>query len=60
VGGAAIAIAVARGRPVAAGIAAAFGLAFAGALAGLAVSRRLDASRPSVLDEAATRAPSLG
>jgi MFS family permease len=51
VGGAAIAVAVARGLPVATGIAAAFGLAIAGALTGLAVSRRLDASRPSVIDE---------
>jgi len=61
VGGAAIAIAVARGLPVAAGIAAAFCLAVAGALAGLAVARRLDASRPSVIDEdRAISAPSLG
>ncbi|HSW94736.1 MAG TPA: MFS transporter [Patescibacteria group bacterium] len=61
VGGAAIAVAVARGLPVATGIAAAFGLAIAGALTGLAVSRRLDASRPSVIDEdRAVSAPSLG
>jgi len=61
VGGAAIAVAVARGLTVATGIAAAFGLAIAGALTGLAVSRRLDASRPSVIDEDLTvSAPSLG
>jgi len=49
VGGAAVAIAVARGLPVETGIAAAFGIAIAGGIVGLAVSRRLDASRPSVL-----------
>ncbi len=48
-GGAAIAIAVGRGSPVVTGIAAAFGIAIAGGLAGLAVSRRLDASRKSVV-----------
>jgi MFS family permease len=59
-GGAAVAIAVARGLPVEAGIAAAFVIAIAGALAGLAVSRRLDASRPSVIAQAAAiLAPSL-
>jgi predicted MFS family arabinose efflux permease len=59
-GGAAVAIAVARGLPVEIGIAAAFGVAIAGGLTGLAVSRRLDASRPSVIDEAAPNAaPSL-
>jgi MFS family permease len=52
-GGAAVAIAVARGLPVETGIAAAFGVAIAGGLAGLAASRRLDASRPSVIGEAA-------
>jgi MFS family permease len=60
-GGAAVAIAVARGLPVETGIAAAFGVAIAGGLAGLAVSRRLDASRPSVVDQpTAVSAPSLG
>jgi len=59
-GGAAVAIAVARGLPLGTGIAAAFGIAIAGGLLGLAVSRRLDASRPSVIAEAApTPAPSL-
>jgi hypothetical protein len=48
-GGAAVAIAVARGLPVGTGIAAAFFIAIAGGLVGLAVSRRLDASRPSVV-----------
>ena len=48
-GGAAIAIAVARGLPVTTGIAAAFAIAAAGAGLGLLVSRRLDASRPSVV-----------
>jgi MFS family permease len=48
-GGAAVAFAVARGLPVEAGIAAAFAVAVAGALTGLAVSRRLDASRASVV-----------
>ena len=48
-GGAAIAIAVASGSPVDIGIAAAFGIAIAGGLVGLAVSRRLDASRKSVV-----------
>ncbi|HEV2250661.1 MAG TPA: MFS transporter [Candidatus Limnocylindria bacterium] len=48
-GGAAVAIAVANGLPVETGIAAAFVVAIAGGLAGLAVSRRLDASRPSVV-----------
>jgi predicted MFS family arabinose efflux permease len=48
-GGAAIAIAVSRGLSVEAGIAAAFGIAIAGGLVGLGVSRRLDASRPSVI-----------
>ncbi len=47
-GGAAVAIAVARGLPITTGIAAAFAIAIAGALAGLGVARRLDASRPSV------------
>jgi hypothetical protein len=61
VGGAAVAIAVARGLPVETGIAAAFGVAIAGGLTGLAVSRRLDASRPSVVDHpTAVSAPSLG
>ena len=49
VGGAAVAVAVARGSPVEAGIAAAFVIAIAGGLLGLGVSRRLDASRPSVV-----------
>jgi len=49
VGGAVVALAVARGLPVETGIAAAFGVAIAGGLTGLAVSRRLDASRPSVV-----------
>jgi len=49
VGGAAVAIAVGRGLPVETGIAAAFAVAIAGGLAGLAVARRLDASRPSVV-----------
>ena len=48
-GGAAIAIAVGRGLPIGTGIAVAIAIAIAGALAGLAVSRRLDASRPSVV-----------
>ena len=48
-GGAAVAIAVSRGLSVETGIAWAFGIAIAGGLVGLAVSRRLDASRPSVL-----------
>ncbi len=48
-GGAAVAIAVSRGLAVETGIAAAFGIAIAGGLIGLAVSRRLDASRPSVV-----------
>ena len=52
-GGAAVAIAVARGLPVETGIAAGFAIAIAGALAGFAVSRRLDASRPSVIGEIA-------
>jgi MFS family permease len=60
-GGAAVAIAVARGLPVETGIAAAFGVAITGGLLGLAISRRLDASRPSVVAEpAAISAPSLG
>ena len=59
-GGAAVAIAVARGLRVETGIAAAFGVAIAGGLAGLAVSRRLDASRPSVVAEPVSiSAPSL-
>ena len=49
VGGAAVAITVARRLPVETGIAAAFVIAISGGLAGLALSRRLDASRPSVL-----------
>ena len=48
-GGVTIAIAVGRGLSVETGIAAAFGVAIAGGLVGLAVSRRLDASRPSVI-----------
>ena len=48
-GGAAVAIAVSRGLSVATGIAAAFAIAIAGGILGLAVSRRLDASRPSVI-----------
>jgi MFS family permease len=48
-GGAAIAIAVSRDLPLSVGIAAAFGVAIAGGLAGLAISQRLDASRPSVI-----------
>ena len=59
-GGAAVAIAVGRGLPVQTGIAAAFGVAIAGGLTGLAVSRRLDACRPSVIAEAdSLSAPSL-
>jgi MFS family permease len=59
-GGVAVALAVGRGLPVETGIAAAFGVAIAGGLTGLAVSRRLDASRPSVIAEAdAMSAPSL-
>jgi MFS family permease len=50
-GGVTVAIAVARGLSVETGIAAAFGVAIAGGLIGLAVSRRLDASRPSVVTE---------
>ncbi|HVR89151.1 MAG TPA: MFS transporter [Candidatus Limnocylindria bacterium] len=49
-GGAAIAIAVARGLPLATGIATACAIAIAGGLIGLRVSRRLDASRPSVME----------
>ena len=48
-GGAALAIAVARGLPVTTGIAAAFVIAALGAGLGLIVSRRLDSSRPSVI-----------
>jgi MFS family permease len=48
-GGAAIAIAVGRGLPIEAGIGAAIAIAIIGALAGVAVSRGLDASRPSVI-----------
>ncbi|HMC69720.1 MAG TPA: hypothetical protein VKJ07_11245, partial [Mycobacteriales bacterium] len=48
-GGAAVAIAVSRGLAIETGIAAAFGIAIAGGLVGLAISRRLDASRPSVI-----------
>ncbi|MDP9245139.1 MAG: MFS transporter [Chloroflexota bacterium] len=60
-GGAAVAIAVARGLPVQTGIAAAIVIAMIGGLLGLAVSRRLDASRPSVVAEpAAISAPSMG
>jgi MFS family permease len=60
-GGAAVAIAVARGLPVEVGMAAGFGVAIAGGLTGLAVSRRLDASRPSVITERAViSAPSAG
>ena len=59
-GGAAVAIAVGRGLPVETGMAAAFGVAIAGGLIGLTVSRRLDASRPSVIAEAdSMSAPSL-
>src|SRR5438105_2656216 len=59
-GGAAIAIAVSRGLAIETGIAAAFGVAIAGGVVGLAVSRRLDASRPSVIAEAdSMSAPSL-
>ncbi|MEP6694525.1 MAG: MFS transporter, partial [Chloroflexota bacterium] len=54
-GGAAIAIAVSRGLPVTTGIAAAFVIAAVGALLGLLVSRRLDASRPSVITSTRTR-----
>jgi MFS family permease len=50
-GGAAVAIAVARGLPLETGIAAAFAVAIAGGVIGLAVSRRLDSSRPSVIAE---------
>ena len=61
VGGAAVAIAVARGLAVETGIAAAFVIAIAGALVGLAIAQRLDASRPSVVDESVTiSAPSTG
>ena len=60
VGGAAVAIAVARGLPVETGIAAAIAIAIAGGLTGLAVARRLDASRPSVIGaRASIAAPSL-
>jgi MFS family permease len=52
-GGAAVAIAVGHGLPVQTGIAAAFAVAIAGGLVGLAVSRRLDASRPSVVASSA-------
>ncbi|MEA2662172.1 MAG: hypothetical protein QOH08_1744, partial [Chloroflexota bacterium] len=52
-GGAAIAIAVGRGLPVQTGIAAAFAIALAAGLIGLGISRRLDASRPSVLADLA-------
>ena len=52
VGGAAVAIAVGGGLPVTTGIAAAFAMATGGAALGLVVSRRLDASRPSVIAEA--------
>jgi len=48
-GGAAVAIAVGRGLPLETGIAAAFGIAIGGGIVGLAVARRLDASRPSVI-----------
>ena len=48
-GGAAVAVAVGRGLSVGTGIAAAFAISIAGGLVGLAVSRRLDASRPSVI-----------
>jgi len=51
VGGAAVAIAVARGLAVGTGIAAAFVIAIVGALGGLTVARRLDASRPSVVPQ---------
>ena len=50
-GGVTVAIAVSRGLSVETGIAAAFGVAIVGGLIGLAVSRRLDASRPSVVTE---------
>ena len=60
VGGAAVAIAVGRGLAVETGIAAAFVIAIVGAVVGLTVARRLDASRPSVIVEAGTvSAPSL-
>ena len=48
-GGAAVAVAVSRGMPVAVGIAAAIVIAICGGVLGLAVSRRLDGSRPSVI-----------
>ena len=48
-GGAAVAVAVGRGLPIGTGIAAAIVIAIAGALTGLAVSRGLDSSRPSVI-----------
>ena len=48
-GGTVIAIAAARGLPLTTGIAAACAIAIAGGLVGLGVSRRLDASRPSVV-----------
>lgn len=56
-GGAAIAIAVARGLPVATGIGAAIVIAALAGGLGAIVSRRLDASRPSVVAGSAPRAP---
>jgi MFS family permease len=52
-GGAAVALAVTRGLPLESGIAVAFGIAIVGGLVGLGVSRRLDASRPSVVTRVA-------
>jgi predicted MFS family arabinose efflux permease len=60
VGGAAVAVAVGRGLPVGTGIAAAFVIAIAGGLTGLAVARRLDASRPSVVTSASLDIGPLG
>jgi hypothetical protein len=63
VGGAAVAIAVANRLPVETGIGAAILTAVVGGIVGLSVSRRLDATRPSVLRPGVASAaalPSLG